>query len=461
MSSYSVRGDESSAPIGIPIPNTRIGGEESRRESVDSIYPRPTPTGSGYLPMGTSVTTEETLASSQSSHSPFRDNTLLQTNSIASTSHLANGVEVIQSPIDHAEESAMLMRESLSGPSIRPKFCGIDRDSTVIGGLPVASDAAIHNDTSKNSTDNNNDSTGLCNNTTNDNEHINEHNVRTIETNDDEEDMVEQDNDDDYDDTKRSAVPVVKDEEQLMRNHDEQIRYIRAHYNVKRNQEIDDTDSNGDADGEAADTTSDTVEEDLNIAEFPTDKLLEMLTALLTKIIKSNDDIDPKDEVDMMTLLNSEHSPEKEKYLKSIMSFKGKHVPQITLYQYFQRIQKYCPTTNDVFLSLLVYFDRISKKCNAADDSTPSASQQQLFVMDSYNIHRLVIAGVTVCTKFFSDFFYSNSRYARVGGISLQELNHLEIQFLILCDFELLIPVDKLQRYANLLLRFWNNQEDI
>ena len=93
-------------------------------------------------------------------------------------------------------------------------------------------------------------------------------------------------------------------------------------------------------------------------------------------------------------------------------------MPAITLQQYFQRIQKYCPTTNDVFLSLLVYFDRIAKTCNHG--------KEQLFVMDSYNIHRLIISAVTVSTKFFSDFFYSNSRYARVGGISLKELNHLE-----------------------------------
>ena len=38
------------------------------------------------------------------------------------------------------------------------------------------------------------------------------------------------------------------------------------------------------------------------------------------------------------------------------------------------------------------------------------------FVIDSYNIHRLIIAGVTVASKFFSDVFYTNSRYAKVSG---------------------------------------------
>ncbi|AAS51845.1 ADL075Wp [Eremothecium gossypii ATCC 10895] len=179
----------------------------------------------------------------------------------------------------------------------------------------------------------------------------------------------------------------------------------------------------------------------MDIAQFPTDKLLEMLTGLLYKIIKSNDRLKPFDQ---------EKHDINNKYVAHVLSFRGKHIPTITLGDYFARIQKYCPITNDVFLSLLVYFDRIAKRCNALDP--------QLFVMDSYNIHRLIIAAVTVSTKFFSDFFYSNSRYARVGGISLEELNRLELQFSILCDFELIVSIQELQRYADLLYKFWHRE---
>ncbi|EEB97890.1 hypothetical protein MPER_02696 [Moniliophthora perniciosa FA553] len=76
------------------------------------------------------------------------------------------------------------------------------------------------------------------------------------------------------------------------------------------------------------------------------------------------------------------------------------------------------------------------------------------FVIDSYNIHRLVIAGVTVASKFFSDVFYTNSRYAKVGGLPLAELNQLELQFLLLNDFRLVIPKDEMQRYAEQLILF-------
>ena len=47
-----------------------------------------------------------------------------------------------------------------------------------------------------------------------------------------------------------------------------------------------------------------------------------------------------------------------------------------------------------------------------------SEATGRTFVIDSYNVHRLVIAGVTVASKFFSDVFYTNSRYAKVFPLS-------------------------------------------
>jgi hypothetical protein len=192
----------------------------------------------------------------------------------------------------------------------------------------------------------------------------------------------------------------------------------------------------------------------------------------------------------------------------SVLAFHGKNVPAITILSYLSRIHKYCPTTYEVFLSLLVYFDRMTERVNDmvmkseearraqmeaqqrrqqgqqssaagvekdadkdtvmrdhddeeveeddASDATETDSeladstdgdegseQQQAgrkptaaiatapanasapgggaasaqvtyFVVDSFNIHRLIIAGVTCASKFFSDVFYTNSRYAKV-----------------------------------------------
>ena len=114
-----------------------------------------------------------------------------------------------------------------------------------------------------------------------------------------------------------------------------------------------------------------------------------------------------------------------------------------------------------MFIALLVYFDRMASltahhshpdRRKQTDGSSEAADAPGLasksFAIDSFNVHRLLIAGVTVASKFFSDVFYTNSRYAKVGGLPMHELNQLELQFLLLNDFNLVVPLDEMQRYA-------------
>ncbi|CCF52952.1 hypothetical protein NDA14_004581 [Ustilago hordei] len=194
----------------------------------------------------------------------------------------------------------------------------------------------------------------------------------------------------------------------------------------------------------------------------------------------------------------------------STLCFHARNVPSISIESYLLRILKYCPATNEVFLSLLVYFDRMSRMGTGAkfgangdgevageaaglpraveratgqsdlgidasarqsDGSASSMSTREAqpythpgirgFAIDSYNVHRLMIAGVTVASKFFSDVFYTNSRYAKVGGLPPHELNQLELQFLLLNDFRLTIPLEEMQRYADQLLMYASGRQDM
>jgi hypothetical protein len=43
----------------------------------------------------------------------------------------------------------------------------------------------------------------------------------------------------------------------------------------------------------------------------------------------------------------------------------------------------------------------------------------------------------------------------QVGGLPLVELNHLELQFLLLNDFRLAVPVEDLEAYATMLVEFY------
>ncbi|SGZ50518.1 CIC11C00000005352 [Sungouiella intermedia] len=244
-------------------------------------------------------------------------------------------------------------------------------------------------------------------------------------------------------------------------------------------------------------------EEHLNIVDYPVNELITMLACLLTKIIEANDKLHPNhfentiairqklkeqkkirrmqrqqesgEDDDMNTVTSQDDANDvassddeedelKNRYLANVLAFHGTNIPGISLHAYLTRVLKYCPVTNEVFLSLLVYFDRIAKKANnlrkkKKDDEEDNDDTEQLFVMDSYNIHRLIILGITVSSKFFSDIFYKNLRYAKVGGLPLEELNYLELQFLLLLDFKLMISVEDLQNYGDLLLKFWKREQ--
>lgn len=42
-----------------------------------------------------------------------------------------------------------------------------------------------------------------------------------------------------------------------------------------------------------------------------------------------------------------------------------------------------------------------------------------------------------------------------MGGLPLIELNHLELQFLLLNDFRLSVPVEELEAYGTMLVEFY------
>ncbi|KXS12055.1 cyclin-domain-containing protein [Gonapodya prolifera JEL478] len=130
--------------------------------------------------------------------------------------------------------------------------------------------------------------------------------------------------------------------------------------------------------------------------------------------------------------------------------FHARTIPTIDILAYLQRILKYAPCGNEVFLAVLVYFERIAKR---AEFTMSKKRKKKVLMINSYNVHRLLITGVMIASKLFSDVFFLNSHYAKVGGLPVQELNQLEIEFLIFTDFNLHITVEQLQETGNRLLR--------
>ena len=61
------------------------------------------------------------------------------------------------------------------------------------------------------------------------------------------------------------------------------------------------------------------------------------------------------------------------------------------------------------------------------------------FAITHSNMHRLILSAVLLTTKFWEDRFMSNRYFARLGGISLGEMNALEIELLMMLSCDLCI----------------------
>ncbi len=62
-----------------------------------------------------------------------------------------------------------------------------------------------------------------------------------------------------------------------------------------------------------------------------------------------------------------------------------------------------------------------------------------LFTLSSLTCHRFIITSVAVSSKCLCDTFCTNALYAKVGGITVTELNILEREFLAMINWRLMV----------------------
>lgn len=72
------------------------------------------------------------------------------------------------------------------------------------------------------------------------------------------------------------------------------------------------------------------------------------------------------------------------------------------------------------------------------------------------NVHRIFFASLVVAVKYHEDLVYSNSHYAKAGGVHLREVNRLERVLLMALDFDLRIAPEQYHTYEAALLSLSN-----
>eukprot|EP00250_Pteridium_aquilinum_P006057 c16043_g1_i1 orf=233-979(+) len=125
---------------------------------------------------------------------------------------------------------------------------------------------------------------------------------------------------------------------------------------------------------------------------------------------------------------------------RRLTPFHGIRPPNISILKYLQRIYKYTNCSPSCFVVGFILMDQLVHK------------QPNCHFM-SLNVHRLMITSIMVATKILDDVHYNNAFYSRVGGISVAELNSLELDFLFRLQFQLHVTPSVFEGYCTHLER--------
>lgn len=124
----------------------------------------------------------------------------------------------------------------------------------------------------------------------------------------------------------------------------------------------------------------------------------------------------------------------------SMTCFHSSRAPNISVTEYLARMQRFLGCSTECYILGVLYIDRLIKR-------------RPWIAVTALSCHRLVLCSLVLAAKFQDDKFYSNDFYARVGGLRLQELNALEINFMKLLDWQVHTMPEEYEFYRDLVYR--------
>lgn len=122
---------------------------------------------------------------------------------------------------------------------------------------------------------------------------------------------------------------------------------------------------------------------------------------------------------------------------RPLTRFHSKAAPAITPLAYLTRITTFINVDPCILVILLFYIDKLSS----------------YLTITSLTVHRFLISAVCCGSKALSDSFATNSRYAKVGGVELVEMNTLEREFLVAIGWRLATSGVMLEQYWRSLVQ--------
>ena len=171
-------------------------------------------------------------------------------------------------------------------------------------------------------------------------------------------------------------------------------------------------------DSEINEETKDMIEEK-NINNL---ELIKVISDILSTIIEENEKLPNIKQI----VLNQKK-----------MCFNEKTIPNVLIYDYLKRIQEYSFIERNTLILSLIYIDRL---CSLGQ-----------ITLTYYNIHRILFGAILISIKYNEDTFYGNNYYAEIAGVKINELNSIEYNFILLCNYDLFVS-DEIFKYYNAYL---------
>lgn len=118
----------------------------------------------------------------------------------------------------------------------------------------------------------------------------------------------------------------------------------------------------------------------------------------------------------------------------SLSRFHTLSPPKIPILKYLEYLHKNGNCPRSVFIVALILLDRLLTK------------QPQITITPN-TVHKLFLCSILTASKFTTDMYYSNLVWANIGGIRLEELNVLELEFLFMLGFSVVVTKEEFNRY--------------
>lgn len=138
--------------------------------------------------------------------------------------------------------------------------------------------------------------------------------------------------------------------------------------------------------------------------------------------------------------INQKQFPETDSESSDNDSENEEIISKMEIEEFIERIVNYLKIDNSLLVLSMMILDKILSNN---------------FILTEKNVHKIIFMCFMETQKFFEDENYNNSDYAKVCGVSINELLLMEVSFMELINFNMFIKEEDYIKYNKTFEQLW------